>query len=128
MPERSPTNGGSRHRSLADLLKAVQDERPLYDQELRAWCLLLGRRGLSCRLIARALGTSKSTVQRHLAAGQAGIDLHALIRERLSRADDEQGTPLAGLSPREQLRELDRRARGFGLYRRITEPEEKLFA
>ncbi len=83
--------------------------------------------GLSCRTIARLTGTSKSSVQRYLAAGTAAIDRTALARERLERYHDSQLPVLGGLSLRAQVRLLDRHAKRQGLYRYATEPEEKVF-
>jgi hypothetical protein len=100
----------------------------LADQELRVWCLRLGKLGLSLRTIARLTGPSKSSVQRYLAAGTAAVDRMALTRERLERYRDSQGPALGGLSLPGQARALDRYAKQQGLYRYTqVEPEEKVF-
>lgn len=122
---RSPAQ---RRRAAAELLQTLEDERPLADQELRVWCLRLGKLGLSLRTIARLTGTSKSSVQRYLAAGTAAVDRMALTRERLERYRDSQGPALGGLSLPGQARALDRYAKQQGLYRYTqVEPEEKVF-
>ena len=58
----------------------------LWPEERRLACLLLRRRGLSYRQIAAEVGSSKSSVARICAAGQAGIDLPALLGERRRRS------------------------------------------
>jgi transposase-like protein len=122
---RSPAQ---RRKAALELLQTLEDERPLADQELRVWCLRLAKLGLSLRTIARLAGTSKSTVQRYLAAGTAAIDRMALARERLERYRDSQGPVLSGLSLRSEARVLDRYAKAQGLYRyAAVEPEEKVF-
>jgi hypothetical protein len=122
---RSPAQ---RRKAALELLQTLDDERPLADQELRAWCLRLAKLGLSLRTIARLAGTSKSSVQRYLAAGTAAIDRTALTTERLERYRDSQGPALGGLSLPGQARALDRYAKAQGLYRYAhLEPEEKVF-
>lgn len=122
---RSPTQ---RRKAAHELLQTLEEERPLADQELRVWCLRLGKLGLSLRTIARLTGTSKSSVQRYLAAGTAAIDRMALTSDRLERYRDSQGPALGGLSLRSQARALGRYAKAQGLYRDAhLEPEEKVF-
>jgi hypothetical protein len=121
---RSPAQ---RRKAAAELLQTLEEERPLADQELRVWCLRLGKLGLSLRTIARLTGTSKSSVQRYLAAGTAAIDRMALTSERLERYRDSHGPSLGGLSLRSQARALGRYAKAQGLYRPHLEPEEKVF-
>jgi hypothetical protein len=84
--------------------------------------------GLSCRAVARLAGTSKSSVQRYLAAGTTAIEMQTLVTERLERYHDPQLPALGGLSLAAQLRLLDRHAKQLGLYRSSrAEPEEKVF-
>jgi hypothetical protein len=84
--------------------------------------------GLSCRVIARLAGSSKSSVQRYLAGGTAALDRQTLVRERLERYYEAQLPSLSGLSPVAQLRLLERHAKKYGLYRyAASEPEEKVF-
>jgi hypothetical protein len=121
---RSPTQ---RRQAAVELLQSLESERPLAAEELRVWCLRLGKMGLSCRKIARLAGTSKSSVQRYLAAGTTAIDRATLTRERLERYHDSQMAAFGGLSLRSQVRFLDRHAKQQGLYRYATaEPEEKV--
>ena len=75
-----PRSPAQRRKAATELLQTLEDERPLASEELRVWCLRLGKMGLSCRKIARLAGTSKSSVQRYLAAGTAAIDRVALAR------------------------------------------------
>ena len=89
-----PADVRPRRRRVAELLAILEEERPLFDCELRLWCLRLRAEGLSLRAIARATGASKSSVARYLAAGPEGIDRVELHRERFARAADAQ---LAGL-------------------------------
>ena len=123
-----PRSPAQRRKAATELLQTLEDERPLAPEEQRVWCLRLGRMGLSCRTIARLAGTSKSSVQRYLAAGTAAIDRASLARERLGRYRDLQLPVLGGLSLRGQVRQLDRQAKGQGLLRpSATEPEEMVF-
>jgi hypothetical protein len=122
-----PQSPSQRRQATAELLVSVTQERPLAGEELRVWCLRLGRAGLSCRAIARHTGTSKSSVQRYLAAGTAAVDRAALTIERLERYHEGQMPSLAGLSLRAQAHLLDRHARRLGLQRHTAEPEEKVF-
>lgn len=120
---------GSSHRraATAELLQTLEKERPLAAQELRVYCLRLGKAGLSCRAIARLVGSSKSSVQRCLAAGTPAIDMAALVSERLERYRESWAQPFGGLSLSAQLRLLDRHAKRLGLYRMAAaEPEEKV--
>jgi hypothetical protein len=122
-----PRSPAQRRKAATELLQTLECERPLAQEELRVWCLRLGKMGLSCRAIARLAGTSKSSVQRYLAAGTAAIDRAALARERLERYHESQMSALGGLSLRNQVRFLDRHAKQQGLYRYATaEPEEKV--
>jgi hypothetical protein len=122
-----PRSPAQRRKVAAELLQTLESERPLAAEELRVWCLRLGKMGLSCRKIARLAGTSKSSVQRYLAAGTPAIDMQALVAERLERYHDTQMPALGGLSLRGQVRFLDRHAKQQGLYRYATaEPEEKV--
>jgi hypothetical protein len=124
----SPRSLAQRRNAAAELLQSLEDERPLAAEELRVWCLRLGKIGLSCRKIAGLTGTSKSSVQRYLAAGTAAIDRQTLTTERLERYHDSQLPALGGLSPLAQLRLLDRHAKRLGLHRlAAAEPEEKVF-
>ena len=126
--EGSPAPALRRRAAAAELLQTLESERPLAAEELRVWCLRLGRMGLSCRTIARLTGTSKSSVQRYLAAGTPAIERAALARERLERYHEAQLPALGGLAFGAQLRQLDRYAKQQGLYRYATaEPEEKVF-
>jgi hypothetical protein len=122
-----PRSPAQRRNAAVALLQTLDSERPLAAEELRVWCLRLGKMGLSCRKIARLAGTSKSSVQRYLTAGTAAIDQAALARERLERYHDSQLPALGGLSLLAQVRLLDRHAKQQGLYRYATEPEEKVF-
>jgi hypothetical protein len=122
-----PRSPAQRRKAAAELLQTLDSERPLAAEELRVWCLRLGKLGLSCRTIARLAGTSKSSVQRYLAAGAAAIDRTTLARERLERHHDSQLPALGGLPLLAQVRLLDRHAKQQGLYRYATEPEEKVF-
>lgn len=123
-----PRSPAQRRKAAEELLQTLESERPLDAEELRVWCLRLGKMGLSVRVIARLAGTSKSSVQRYLAAGTAAIDRAALARERLERYHDSQLPALGGLAPLAQLRLLDRHAKTLGLYRlAAVEPEEKVF-
>jgi hypothetical protein len=127
-PIEGPRSPAQRRKAAHELLQTLEDERPLADQELRVWCLRLGKLGLSLRTIARLTGTSKSSVQRYLTAGTAAIDRMALTSERLERYRDSQGPALCGLSLSGQARALDRYAKQQGLYRYAhLEPEEKVF-
>ena len=112
-----PATAAHRERALLELLIKVEAERPLFDQELRVWCLRLGKEGLSLRVIARHTGASKSSVGRYLAAGLGGVDLLKLSRERLYRYDDAQLSGLAGLPLRAQAQLLGRHVRKLGLDR-----------
>ena len=124
--ERPPT-AAERERALLELLTWVEGERPLCDQELRLWCLRLGKEGLSLRAIAHHTGASKSSVQRYLAAGLKGVDLLELSRERLYRYDEAQLSGLAGLPLRAQARLLGRHIKKLGLDRHSAQEfEEKL--
>jgi transposase-like protein len=122
-----PRTPAQRRKAAAELLQTLDGERPLAAEELRVWCLRLGKMGLSCRKIARLAGTSQSSVQRYLAAGTTAIDRATLTRERLERYHDSQMAAFGGLSLRSQVRFLDRRAKQQGLHRYATEPEEKVF-
>jgi hypothetical protein len=123
-----PRSPAQRRKAAAQLLQSLEDERPLAPEELRVWCLRLGKLGLSCRAVARLAGTSKSSVQRYLAAGTTAIEMQTLVTERLERYHDPQLPALGGLSLGAQLRLLDRHAKKQGLYRSSTaEPEEKIF-
>ena len=122
-----PRTAAQRRKATTELLQTLDDERPLAAEELRVWCLRLGRLGLSCRTIARLAGTSKSSVQRYLAAGTPAIDRTALAWERLERYHDSQLPALGGLSLLAQVRLLDRHARQQGLHRYATELEEMVF-
>ena len=122
-----PRSPAQRRTAAKELLQTLEDERSLAPEELRVWCLRLGKMRLSCRQIARLTGTSKSSVQRYLVAGRVAIDMQALAAERLERHHDTQLPALGGLSLRSQVRLLDRHARQQGLYRySAAEPEEKL--
>jgi hypothetical protein len=123
-----PRSPAQSRKAAAALLQTLESERPLAPEELRVWCLRLGKMGLSCRKTARQAGTSKSSAQRYLAAGTAAIDQAALARERLERYHESQMPALGGLSLGAQVRLLDRHAKQQGLYRSSTaEPEEKVF-
>ncbi len=122
-----PPTAAERQRALLELLTRVEAERPLFDQELRVWCLRLGKEGLSVRAIARHTGTSKSSVQRYLAAGLEGVDLLKLSRERLYRYDDARLSGLTGLPLRAQAQLLGRHVRKLGLDRHSAQEfEEKV--
>jgi AcrR family transcriptional regulator len=101
-------------------------------QQCRLDCLRLRTAGLSLRQIAARVGVSKSSVQRYLAAGPAGIDLLELYRERLLETGLDRYRSLAdgSLTPgaiARELREIDREAKRFGLYRHsATENEERV--
>jgi hypothetical protein len=126
--EGSPAPAQRRRAAAAELLQTLESERPLAQEELRVWCLRLGRMGLSCRAIARLAGSSKSSVQRYLAGGTAAIEMQALVTERLERYHEAQLPALGGLGFGAQLRLLDRYAKQQGLYRyAAAEPEEKVF-
>jgi hypothetical protein len=122
-----PRSPAKRRKVAVELLQSLESERPLAAEELRVWCLRLAKTGLSCRAIARLAGTSKSSVQRYLAAGTTAIDRATLTRERLERYHDSQMAAFGGLSLRSQVRFLDRHAKQQSLYRYATaEPEEKV--
>jgi transcriptional regulator with XRE-family HTH domain len=101
-------------------------------QQCRLDCLRLRSAGLSLRQIATRVGVSKSSVQRYLQAGPAGIDLLELYRERQLESDLGRYASLAdgSLTPgaiARELREIDREAKRFGLYRHSpTENEERV--
>lgn len=88
LPEAPPTAAPRRFVAgpPPQLAEQLQQELPLGAQELRLWCLRLRAGGLSYRQIAPLVGSSKSSVARICAAGQAGIDRLALIRECVERA------------------------------------------
>jgi hypothetical protein len=115
-----------RRRSLDELLAIVEEERPLFDCELRLWCLRLRSEGLSLRAIARATEVSKSSVAHYLAAGPEGIDGVELHQERFARAADAQLAGLGALSLRAQLRALARANKRLALYTEAS-AEEKHF-
>ena len=101
-------------------------------QQCRLDCLRLRTAGLSLRRIAARVGISKSSVQRYLAAGPTGIDLLELYRERQLESDLARyasfadGSLTPGVIARE-LKEIDREAKRFGLYRHgPTENEERV--
>ena len=122
-----PRSPAQRRQAAAELLQTLEDERPLAAEELRVWCLRLGKMGLSCRAIARLTGSSKSSVQRYLAGGTGAIDRQTLVAERLERYHEAQLPALGGLAFGAQLRLLDRHAKKYGLYRHsATEPEDKV--
>jgi hypothetical protein len=113
----------------AALLRELEAEPPLGESELRLWCLRLRAAGLSYRQIAALLECSKSSVARYCAAGRAGIDAMALVRERLQRASlgaaPPQGDELRGLDT--YLRALHRHALRLGLYHHpLSETEERV--
>ena len=123
-----PRSPAQRRQAAAELLQTLECERPLAAEELRVWCLRLGRMGLSCRTIARLTGTSKSSVQRYLAGGTTAIEMQTLVTERLERYHEAQLSSLGDLGFGAQLHLLDRYAKQQGLYRYATsEPEEKVF-
>jgi transcriptional regulator with XRE-family HTH domain len=126
---------------LAEIRAAGEGGGPLIDQEeynylgpqeSRLACLHLRAHGLSLRQIAARVGVSKSSVQRYLLAGASGIDLLELYRERQLEAYLTRSGSLANgqLGPRaiaEELREIDRDAKRWGLYRHsATENEERV--
>lgn len=78
-----PSAGRAAQEATASALEFDEPDGP---QELRLACLRLRKAGLSLRQIAARVGVSKSTVQRYVAAGPAGIDLSELFGERLERA------------------------------------------
>ena len=121
-----PAGVRPRRRRAAELLVSLEEERPLFDCELRLWCLRLRAEGLSLRTIARAAGVSKSSVARYLAAGPEGIDRVELHRERFARAADAQLAGLGALSLRSQLRELAHANKHLALYGEAS-AEEKHF-
>ena len=121
-----PADVRPRRRRVAELLAILEDERPLFDCELRLWCLRLRAEGLSLRAIGRATGVSKSSVARYLAAGPEGIDRVELHRERFARAADAQLAGLGALSLRSQLRELAHANKHLALYGEAS-AEEKHF-
>ncbi len=121
-----PAGVRPRRRRVAELLAILEEERPLFDCELRLWCLRLRAEGLSLRAIGRATGVSKSSVARYLAAGPEGIDRVELHRERFARAADARLAGLGALSLQAQLRELARATKRLGLYGGGT-AEEKHF-
>lgn len=73
-------------RPPTDLAAELASELPLGPQETRLWCLRLRAAGLSYRQIAVLLDVSKSSVARICCAGRGGIDMGALVRERLPRS------------------------------------------
>ena len=113
-------------------LPGKEEHGYLGPQESRLACLRLRAFGLSLRQIAARVGISKSSVGRYLLAGASGIDLLELYRERQLEADlarygslgaDQLSLKAIG----RELREIDRRAKRFGLYRHsATENEEKV--
>jgi hypothetical protein len=115
--------------ALKALLATLQEELPLRPQELRIWCLRLSRASLSLRQIAALVETSKSSVARYLAAGRGGIDMPALVAERLDRLwFDSRGS--SGDDPEAlgaQLAMIGRDVRRFGLQRTPgSESEERV--
>lgn len=131
LPRRSRRRARRRYveHPSAKLAARLAAELPLADQELRLWCLRLRAVGLSYRQIAALTESSKSSVARICAAGRAGIDAMALVRERLQR---ETTGPVApqGDDPRElaaYLAALHRQALRLGLYwHPISEREERV--
>ena len=121
-----PADVRPRRRRAAELLAILEEERPLFDCELRLWCLRLRAEGLSLRAIARASGASKSSVARYLAAGPEGIDRVELHRERFARAADAQLAGLGALPLQAQLRELARATKRLALYGEGTAEEKHL--
>ena len=123
---------------LAEIEAACQGSGPppepegpgyLGPQESRLACLRLRSRGLSLRQIAARVGISKSSVGRYLLDGAAGIDPFELYRERQMEAHFDslaalsQGSRSSGVIGRE-LREIDRRAARWGLYRHYASENE----
>jgi hypothetical protein len=107
-------------RAHEALLESIAAELPLAPQELRLACLRLRREGLSLREIAALLESSKSSVQRYLAAGPGGLDLLALRDERRERLclSYLPATPAAGDDPqalRTELKQVRRDLRRLGL-------------
>jgi len=113
----------------AALARELEAEPPLGEAETRLWCLRLRAAGLSYRQIAALLECSKSSVARYCAAGRAGIDAMALVRERLEQAAagpvPSQGDDLRGLDT--YLRAMHHHALRLGLYRHpLSETEERV--
>jgi transposase-like protein len=81
-PTRADRRVKAKRALLESLAADVADLRP---QERRIYCLRLSKAGYSCRAIARLVGTSKSSVQRILAAGADAVDTTVLVPERLER-------------------------------------------
>jgi hypothetical protein len=131
LPKR--TRRRSRRRYVAAppaaLARELEAEPPLGEAELRPWCLRLRAAGLSYRQIGALLGSSKSSVARYCAAGRAGIDTMALVRERLEQASagpaPPEGDDLRGLDA--YLGALHRHALRLGLYHHpLSETEERV--
>ena len=59
-----------------ELARALEQELPLGDQELRFWCLRLRAAGLSYRQIAALTESSKSSVARYCASGRGRHQHH----------------------------------------------------
>lgn len=130
LPATPPTAAPARYvaappPALADRL---EQELPLAEQELRLWCLRLRACGLSYRQIAPLVECSKSSVARYCAAGRAGVDSLALIRECLARAA---ALPPASIGPGRRGLGAEMQALHAHLKRRrlspsAFEPEERV--
>jgi hypothetical protein len=107
------------------LLVRFKDVLPLRPQELRVYCLLLARAGLSVRRIAALVDCSKSSVGRYLAAGLEGLDWEALTDERRQRLWDP--SPESEDDVFSELAMLDHEMRRLGLHRqRADDLEERV--
>jgi hypothetical protein len=114
---------------LETLLWRLDNESLQGPQELRIYCLHLAKAGYSLRRIAAVVYYSKSSVQRYLAAGLQGVDMRALVSERLERYWAPPPAP-EGDDPkalRAELAMLGRAARRLGRYcMNTSEPEERV--
>jgi len=122
-------SAAARRRDLEALLRMLEDELPLEPQELRIYCLRLAKAGLSVRQIAALVDSSKSSVQRYIAAGREGIDMPDLVRERLRRSSRSFFAPWSDdpKALRGQVKTLTSYTKRLGLHRLpATEPEVKV--
>lgn len=131
LPQRSRRRARRRYVAAPPpaLARELAQAPPLGEAATRLWCLRLRAAGLSYRQIAVLLEFSKSSVARYCRAGPAGIDVQALLGERLdSRSLGPAPPDLADRrSLAAYLRAIDEQARRFGLYHHpLSESEERV--
>jgi hypothetical protein len=125
----SARSAAAKRSALQALQETLEAELPLGAQELRIYCLHLRKASLSLRQIAALVDCSKSSVGRYCAAGLHGVDMQALITERLERLWAFPTAPL-GDDPkalREYLMMIGRHVRRLRFkWAPGTEPEERV--